>query len=217
MKDSLRTIIFAAALGTACAGLLTAANHVLKPYQKANAAAEKLRNIFGVLDVPCEEDANSTVLLRLVKTDDNPDGKVVKSEVDGMEIYSYEHPDAGRLYAVQFSGSGMWGPVKGLLCLRSDLATIYNIAFYKQEETPGLGAEIAGDKFCGQFRDKTIAGETPGISVRAAGAATAAGPNEVDGISGATITGGKAQAMINAISERIAENRDAILKEVGNE
>lgn len=216
MKDSLRTIIFAAVLGTICAGLLTAANDVLKERQIANAAAEKLRNVFGVLDVPFDKDANSTELLKLVKSESNPDGIVSKAEdISDMTVFSYGHPEAGRLYAVEFKGAGMWAPIEGLLCLRSDLTTIYNIAFYKQEETPGLGAEIAGDNFRGRFRDKTIAGAEPGISIRPE--AGVAGDNEVDGISGATITCGKVEDMVNAISKRIADNRDAILKEAGNE
>lgn len=215
MKDSLRTIIFAAVLGTVCAGLLTAANYVLKPYQEANAAAEKWRNIFDVLGVPYDEDANSTELLGLARSKDNPDGVVGEAEVSGMTVFTYGHPEAGKLYAVEFAGPGLWGPVEGLLCLRSDLKTIYNIAFYKQEETPGLGAEIAGDDFRRQFRDKTIAGVEPGIRVRKPG--SAAGDNEVDGISGATLTCDKVEAMVNAVSKRIADNRDAILKEAGNE
>jgi len=217
MKDSLRTVIFAAVLGTICAGLLTAANYVLKPYQEANAAAEKWRNIFGVLGVPYDEDANSTELLSLVKSEDNPDGAVRETKVEGMTVFTYQHPEAGRLYAVQFAGPGLWGPIEGLLCLRSDLETIYDIAFYKQEETPGLGAQIAGDDFRGQFGGKTIAGAEPGIRVRKSGAATGAGDNEVDGITGATLTCEKVEAMVNAISKRIADNRGAILKEAGNE
>lgn len=215
MKDSLRTIIFAAVLGTVCAGLLTAASYVLKPYQDANAAAEKYRNIFGVLGVSYDQDANSTELLKLVKSEKNPAGMVSEAEVAGMAVFTYQHPQAGKLYAVEFAGPGLWGPVEGLLCMRSDLKTIHSIAFYKHEETPGLGAEIEGDDFCGQFPDKNIAGAEPGIRVRKPDMAK--GDNEVDGISGATLTCDKVEAMINAISKRIADNREAILKEAGNE
>ena len=217
MKDSPRTIIFAAVLGVVCAGLLAAANHVLKPYQEANAAAEKWRNVFGVLGVPFDENATSTELLKLVRSKGNPDGKVSESVAAGMKIYTYRHPQAGKLYAVEFAGPGLWGPIEGLLCLKGDLKTVFNIAFYKQEETPGLGAEIAGPAFRGKFRDKTIAapGGKGGIHVGKPGAAS--GDNEVDGISGATLTCNKVEAMINAVSRRIEENRAVILKEAGNE
>ena len=217
MKDSLRTIIFAAVLGVVCAGLLAAANHVLKPYQEANAAAEKWRNVFGVLGVPFDMNANSTELLRIVRSDKNPDGKVSESAAAGMNIYTYRHPQAGKLYTVEFAGPGLWGPIEGLLCLKGDLKTVFNIAFYKQEETPGLGDEIKTPNFRGRFCDKTIAapGGKAGIRIRKPGAAS--GNNEVDGISGATLTCNKVEAMINAVSRRIEENRAAILKEGGNE
>ena len=217
MKDSLRTIIFAAVLGVVCAGLLAAANHVLKPYQEANAAVEKWRNVFGVLGVPFGENATSAELLHLVRSKYNPDGKVSETAVAGMKIYTYHHPQAGKLYAVEFAGPGLWGPIEGLLCLKGDLKTVFNIAFYKQEETPGLGDEIKNPPFRGRFRDKTIAapGGKAGIRVRKPGAAS--GDNEVDGISGATLTCDKVEAMINAVSKRIEDNRAAILKGAGNE
>jgi Na+-transporting NADH:ubiquinone oxidoreductase subunit C len=217
MKDSLRTIIFATVLGVVCAGLLAGANHLLKPYQQANAAAEKWRNVFGVLGVPFDKNATSTELLKLVRSKENPDGKVSESTAAGMHVYTYLHPQAGRLYAVEFSGPGLWGPIEGLLCLKSDLKTVYDISFYKQEETPGLGAEIAGLDFRGQFRDKTIVDPfgKPAIRVRKHGAVL--GKNEVDGISGATLTCDKVDAMINAVSKRIEDSRAAILKEAGNE
>jgi Na+-transporting NADH:ubiquinone oxidoreductase subunit C len=216
MKDSLRTIIFATVLGVVCAGLLAAANHTLKPYQEANEDAEKWRNVFGVLGVPFDENATSAELLKLVRSKGNPDGKVSETTTAGMNIYTYQHSQAGKLYAVEFAGPGLWGPIEGLLCLKGDLKTVFNIAFYKQEETPGLGAEIGGPTFRGRFHDKTIAGSgKPGIRVRKPGAAS--GNNEVDGISGATLTCDKVDAMINAISRRIEDNRAAILKEAGNE
>ena len=107
MKDSLRTIIFATVLGVVCAGLLAAANHVFKRDQEANAAAEKWRNIFGVLGVPFDKNATSAEFLGLVWSNYNPDGKVSEKTVNGMKIYTYQHPQAGKLYAVEFAGPGL--------------------------------------------------------------------------------------------------------------
>jgi len=214
MKDSLKTIIFATVLGVVCAGLLAAANQVLKPYYEANKDADKLKNVFNVLGVPYGKSASSTELLQLMRTK-NPKGVVDERDVAGMTIYLYDNPQAGRLFAVEFSGPGLWGPVRGLLCLKSDLKTVYNIAFYEQEETPGLGAEISGPEFCGQFKDKTIAGSgEPGI--RVAKPAQATGNSQVDGISGATLTCDKVTAMIDSISKRILDNREAIEKAAAN-
>ncbi len=216
MKDSLKTIIFATVLGVVCAGLLAAANQVLKPYYEANKAADKLKNVFNVLGVPYSKSATSTELLQLTRAK-NPKGVVGEKKVAGMTIYIYDNPNpqAGRLYAVEFEGPGLWGQVRGLLCLKNDLKTVYSIAFYEQEETPGLGAEIAGAEFCGQFKDKTIAGAgEPGI--RVAKPAQAKGNSEVDGISGATLTCDKVTAMIDSISRKILDNREAIERAAAN-
>lgn len=224
MKDSLKTIFFATVLGVACAGLLTAANYMLKPRQEANAAAEKWRNIFDALGVPYDADANSRQLLRLVRSND-PNGVVAEHEIKvptpgreghdaNMVFYTYEHPEDGRIYAFEFSGMGLWGHVEGLLSLRADLETVYDVAFYKQEETPGLGGEISQPMFTDRFRDKTIAGEgEPGIRIRKPDQASK--NNEIDGISAATLTCDKVEAMINNVSKRIVENHDAIIKEAG--
>jgi len=223
MKDSLKTILFATVLAVVCAGLLTAANYVLKPYQEANAEAYKWRNILTVLNVPeevigCElDDANAQQLLRLVWGKENPDGVVATHEVptpdDGnMVLYIYDHPDDGRIYAFEFSGMGLWGHVEGLLSLKGDLTTVYNVAFYKQEETPGLGGEIDKGPFTSRFQGKTIAGEgEPGIRIRKPQPGEPTAVNEIDGISAATLTCDKVEAMINNVSKRIVENRDAIL------
>ena len=222
MKDSLRTLLFSVILGVVCAGLLSAASEWLRPYQQANAEAERWRNVFGVLDVPFDEQAPAAELLKLVRTKDNPSGKVAQREVqvgrakgEALTIYEYDHPAAGRLRAVEFHGPGLWGPVEGLLCLKSDLKTVFRISFYKNEETPGLGAEIDAPPFRNQFRDKTIApaGGTPGI--RVVKPDSAIGDNQVDGISGATLTCDKVEAMLKEISEKIQTHREAIGKEAG--
>lgn len=215
MKDSLRVIAFATVLAVACAGLLTAASELLGPLQKANRQAEKWRNVFDVLDVPYQEGESARQLLRRIRTPDNPDGKVAQRAVGELTIYEHDHPEAGRLRAVQFEGSGLWAPVKGLICLRADLKTVYRISFYEHEETPGLGGEISTPGFRGRFAGKTIAlpGGEPGIRITRTKARAA---NEVDGISGATMTCDKVAAMLKKISEAIAAHRNEILREDGN-
>jgi len=224
MKDSAKTIIFATVLGVVCAGLLALASSALKPYQEANKLAEKWRNVYDVLGVKYDPDANSHELLKLVHSKDNPAGVVFEHtlhQADGnMMFYTYDNPADGRLYAFEFSGMGLWDKIKGLLCLRSDLQTVYNISFYEQTETPGLGGEIAappveGKKtFRGQFPGKTIDGPG-GPGIRVTKPDMASGPNQVDGISAATLTGDKVEEMINKVSRKILDNKSAIIAASG--
>ena len=57
MKDSAYTLAFALAMGVACALLLTGVGLATRPYRDANARAEEVRNILGVLGVPFEHTA----------------------------------------------------------------------------------------------------------------------------------------------------------------
>ena len=97
----------------------------------------------------------------------------------------------------------MWGPIRGFLALEADMRTIRGVTFHEQEETPGLGGEIASVWFQEQFKGKVI--ELPdgerGIHIRRGGGAS--GPNEVDAITGATMTSKKVEVMLNAVIERI--------------
>ena len=238
MKDNLKTLAFALALAVVCAGLLTAANRLLADRQKANEEAERWRNVFAVLDLKLDADDFSRIAAGRLGTGAAPDAvaaeakrleagyvltapemvavaarKIREREVGELAIFEYDHPEAGRLRAIEFAGPGLWGPVEGLLCLKADLATVFAVSFYKHEETPGLGGEIGTADFRNRFQNKNVAlpGAEPGILVVPAGAAEAA--NEIDGISGATMTCDKVQAMLRRVCERIAEHREDILRE----
>ena len=67
-----------------------------------------------------------------------------------------------------------------------------------------MGGEIASQWFLNQFKGKRLEDRAgnPGIRIRRAGAA---GLNEVDGITGATMTCEKVEAMLNTVIERIVE------------
>lgn len=205
MKGSAYTLTYSAILGAVCALLLTGASQLTAPYREANARAEEIRNILSVLEVPFGPSASSRELLRLFKS------KVRTEERGDTTFYIYSEPDEeqpDRAMAVRFTGSGVWGPIKGFLSLEPDMRTIRGITFYEQEETPGLGGEIQSEWFRKQFRGKSIedAVGNPGIRIQRGRKASAA--NEVDGISGATLTSVKVEAMLNDVIERVLEQRD---------
>ena len=81
------------------------------------------------------------------------------------------------------------GPNWGYVALKNDGNTIAGATFDHKGETPGLGAEISNADFQEQFDGKEIMnnGEFVSISVIKPGK-TVNPENEVDGISGGTIT-----------------------------
>lgn len=203
MKNSIYTLFYAGVLGTVCSLLLTAAASFTAPYREANAKAEKNRNILGVLQVKYPSDASSQELVKIFE--DN----VSLEQLGELEMYRYVPPqDSGNkeTVAVGFEGPGLWGPVKGFLALDKNMRTIRGITFYEQEETPGLGGEIASSWFREQFAGKSIFDEAgkPGIIISSS---EGSAPNKVDAISGATMTCEKVQAMLNEAIKGIVEGK----------
>jgi len=203
VKGNTYTIGFAAVLGCACALLLTAAASFTKPYKEANQEAEEAVNILKALKVPLPEGVSSMEVVEIREE------AVQEKKMGDLTTYAYSPPEAdGKTLgvAVRFVGPGLWGPVKGFLALEPDMKTIRGMTIYEHEETPGLGGEIATKWFRDQFVGKSIvdAAGDPGISISTAGEPA---PNKVDGISGATMTCDKLQAMLNEAIERIVEEK----------
>ncbi len=196
MRDKLYTLLYAAVLGTVCALLLTGAGRFTEPYREANAKAEEVRNILAVLEVPFEPTAPSGELLEIFE-------RAVRSETMGaVTAYVFAGEEGGgavEAVAVPFSGQGVWGPIKGLLALEPDMRTIKGVTFYEQEETPGLGGEIASESFRSQFRGKTVHDAAGNPGIRIVRGTSGGAQNEVDGISGASMTCRKVEEMLNSV------------------
>lgn len=85
-------------------------------------------------------------------------------------------------------GAGLWGQIYGLLTLDKDFNTIKGVNFYEHKETPGLGSRIADEPWRAMWVDKKTHNENGDVIMGVAKAGTAT-PEQVDGISGATLTG----------------------------
>lgn len=198
MKGNLYTICYAAILGTVCALLLTGIAKFTEPYRIANAAAEKNRNIFTALNIDFDAKASSEELIEIF------DKNIVEETSDeGLSLYKYNESGTTKGIAVDFEGPGLWAHIKGFLALEPDMKTIRGITFYEQEETPGLGGEIVTEGFRSGFVGKKIVGSDgkSGIVIKTGASAI----NEVDGITGATMTCDKVAEMINKVIVKIAK------------
>ncbi|KKN76711.1 hypothetical protein LCGC14_0368020 [marine sediment metagenome] len=213
MKDNLYAIAYSAVLGLVCALALTAVGELTAERIAANKKAEEMRNILGVLGISFEAKAPFEDLEAVF------DKNVRLDKVGEVKMYRYLAADGETVQAtaVPFAGPGLWGPIRGFLSLEADMVTIRGVTFHEQEETPGLGGEIAAicpgnhDEamaldcpawFRHQFKGKRIvdADNKPAIWIVRGGAS---GPNEVDAMTGATMTGDKVQAMLKEIIVKI--------------
>jgi Na+-transporting NADH:ubiquinone oxidoreductase subunit C len=206
MKGNFYTLGYAGILGSICALLLTAAASMTAPYREANSDAEKKRNILNVLQVSYPENASSSEMVKIFEYN------IQQKEYGEIELYEYmpeKDSNSPETVAVEFEGPGLWGPIKGFLALAPDFKTIRGITFYEQEETPGLGGEIVTSAFRDRFKGKEIvdASGQPGIIIKGRNGNNAI--NEVDAISGATMTCDKVQAMLNTKIEKIIKETKA--------
>jgi len=113
-----------------------------------------------------------------------------------MPVYIVRSGD-GRPESVVFPiyGEGLYSTLYGYLALEPDLRTVRHISFYEHGETPGLGGDIEKPAWQAGWRGKQVfddAGE-PMIEVTVDGAE---GPYQVDGITGATLTGDGVTALV---------------------
>ncbi len=112
-------------------------------------------------------------------------------------------------YAVIIEGKGFWAQIKGFIGIAADKQTITGIAFYEQNETPGLGAEIAQAAFKNQFKqNKKIALTGDPINIKPFGSELKY--NQVHAITGATQTCTRLEKLIN---EDLSKWLDTVLGE----
>ncbi len=90
-------------------------------------------------------------------------------------------------------GAGLWSTMRGFLAVDSDGTTIRGLRFYEHAETPGLGDQIDKPDWRRQWIGKRIFGADGASRIEVirgrVDTDSADAPYQVDGISGATLTG----------------------------
>ncbi len=97
-------------------------------------------------------------------------------------------------------GYGLWSTLYGFIALRGDMNTVYGITFYEHGETAGLGGEVDNPAWKGLWPGKEIYdGSDVALKVIKGNAnpANANYEHQIDGLSGATLTGKGVENMIS--------------------
>ena len=136
------------------------------------------------------------------------DSTTPPAEVHARFVEQVQEPDAtsrgawrvfrgGKLvaYALPFEGRGFWNVIKGIAGIREDGRGLVGVAFQQQSETPGLGAEIAKAYFCDRFVGLVLSEAGAAFRIKRPGEPL--GRGEIHGISGATQTTTRVEAMMN--------------------
>ncbi|MGA1868409.1 MAG: FMN-binding protein [bacterium] len=87
-------------------------------------------------------------------------------------------------------GPGLWGTIEVLLAVNPDFERMLWLKVLAQTETPGLGGRIAEDEFQRRFNDALLRPEIKIVKF-------ASGPNEIDAVTGASMTSLALEKLIN--------------------
>ncbi len=100
------------------------------------------------------------------------------------------------LVVLPIRGRGYQSTIRAYLALQGDLNTVAALSIYEQGETPGLGARVADPAWLSKWPGKRLAGNDGDVAIEVVTGA-ASGPHEVDGITGASVTGFAVTDMIH--------------------
>ncbi len=89
------------------------------------------------------------------------------------------------------SGPGLWGEIRAVVCFDPKTESLVGVTFTKQNETPGLGARIEEEWFQEQFLGKK------GTLLLLPEGSRSSNANEIDAITGATITSKAVRDIVN--------------------
>lgn len=215
-NSDIYAIIYSAVVVVIVAFLLAGVSSALKPKQDANIALDKKKQILASLNERNLPDAAATYD-QLIVADQvvNAQGEVV-AEKGGFDVKNEDVNDSNlplyiadingaKKYILPMTGNGLWGGIWGYIALNEDCNTIYGVYFSHASETPGLGAEIAGDKFQNRFTKdkdgnaivKKVYDEAGNVALAVEKGKGVAGEEyHIDAVSGATITCGGLQVML---------------------
>jgi len=184
MKEKLLMVVFVLVLGSVLSTALVSVDKYTAPLIEKNKTRKLHLSILKALDVTFSED----------KVDEAFEENVVTKKQAETNFYIAK---AGGDIAFEVKGSGLWGPIHGVIALKSNLESIKGITLIHQEETPGLGGRIGESDFLDKFKSKMV---SPPLIIQSPGKATE--KNEVDGITGATLSCKAFEQILNSEIEK---------------
>ena len=183
-NSNVYTIIYATVIVVIVALLLAVVSSALKPKQQANVELDRKKQVLSSLNIDLKGQDAEALYAQLIS----------EQETEGKQVFVATLEDGSVKYIIPMRGAGLWGAIWGYMALDDDKNTVYGTYFNHDSETPGLGGEITTDYFQNRFVGKHIASEDVYAVEIVKGDAT---DEQVQAISGATITSKGVEAMIN--------------------
>lgn len=188
MKLMIHLILTLSILGIIAGGSLALVDNWSSPLIAANQQAETEKAIFLV----------------------QPEGKTYeKVNISGVEVFKVFNADSNFIgYSLVYEGNGFQGKIRLIVGLSSDLKKITTLEILEQVETPGLGTKVTEAPFIDQFKGLET---TP--NVKWVKGAVPDEANEIQAVTGATISSKSVVAIINAGVEKMRKlKEDGVIK-----
>lgn len=184
MNKVVQMLLVLTSIGIISGGLLAYVSEWATPFINANQKAATEAAIFRV----------------------QPEGKKYQQvENAGFDLYKVLKEDDSNVgYVIVYEGNGFSGKIRLIAGLSEDLTNISAIEILEQVETPGLGTKITEEPFTSQFlklettpKIDWVKGEKPDK------------PNEIQTITGATISSKAVVDILNDGISRVKKLRES--------
>lgn len=192
---------------------------LLAPGQRSNAEGLGINELFDQFDVRVvdlrsgeyAEDIDPAEFDQLRSARDNSRSRALSGDEDIATLRRLENygivylmrDGAGNVEktVLPVRGMGLWGTLFGYLAIEGDLVTAEGIAFYRHQETPGLGGEVENPRWRAQWEGLRLFDEQgrPAVELvkTRAPEGSDARRHQVDMLAGATLTSRGVENLVN--------------------
>ncbi len=186
-QSMLYTMVFTFLISFVLVMLLAFSNEATREQVRLNQQLNRSRAVVNALGIDYETEEELLEIFEDLEF--NEETGIFTTTVDEQTAHAYE-----------FNGSGLWGPINGVIAVTADLERIIGLEIVQHNETPGLGGRIEEAAYQQQFRGLVIpsdldfdlnpAGDSPQDS------------GQIDAVNGATRT---SEAMVSTINDQIRQ------------
>ena len=207
-NSNVYTVCYAAVMVIIVAFLLAFVASALRETQEANVANDTKGQILSALgydkaainvaDVFAEKVQDNLIENGELKPYEGKFNTTYGALIKNGELHVFTGTTANgeQAYVLPVVGRGLWGGLWGYIAVNEAKDKVLGTYFYHESETAGLGARIGEKWFQDQFNGKPIFGEGGEVALTVVKAGSAQNENEVDGVTGATLTSNGVAAMV---------------------
>ena len=208
-NSNVYTVCYAAVMVIIVAFLLAFVASALKETQEANVANDTKGQILSALGYDKASIDVAAVFAEKVQDNLVEEGELKPYEgkfnttygslIKNGELHVFTGTTANgeKAYVIPVVGRGLWGGLWGYIAVNEAKDKVLGTYFYHESETAGLGARISEKWFQDQFIGKPIFDNNNNVVLTVVKAGAAQNENEVDGVTGATLTSKGVAAMVN--------------------